>query len=155
MPVSAGILVYRTGKNGPEFLLGHPGGPFFRKKDEESWTIPKGLMETDEDGLAAAVREFTEETNYPLKGKKFLPLPDVKYKNGKLLKSWAIEEDFGSLEDFRSNTFELEWPPRSGTIQDFPEVDRLEYFPYSEACRKIHPIQLPLVKFVHSFLEGK
>jgi predicted NUDIX family NTP pyrophosphohydrolase len=140
--ISAGILAFRREKE-LEVLLAHPGGPFWSKKDAGAWTIPKGLVEAGDDIAAAARREFTEETSLFAKG-AMLELPPVRQKSGKLVHAFALEADF-DLGQFASNTFELEWPPRSGQRQSFPEIDRIAYFTLPVAKLKIIAYQLPLL----------
>jgi predicted NUDIX family NTP pyrophosphohydrolase len=140
--ISAGILVFRR-RGDFEILLAHPGGPFWAKKDAGVWTIPKGLVESGDDIVAAARREFSEETNLVAKG-DLIELAPVRQKSGKLLHAFALEEDF-DLNAFTSNTFELEWPPRSGRRQNFPEIDRIAYFDLPTAKLKIIPYQLSLL----------
>jgi predicted NUDIX family NTP pyrophosphohydrolase len=140
--ISAGILAFRREKE-LEVLLAHPGGPFWSKKDAGAWTIPKGLVEAGDDIAAAARREFTEETSLFAKG-AMLELPPVRQKSGKLVHAFALEADF-DLGQFASNTFELEWPPRSGRRQSFPEIDRIGYFTLPVAKLKIIAYQLPLL----------
>jgi predicted NUDIX family NTP pyrophosphohydrolase len=120
--ISAGILAFRR-KTALEVLLAHPGGPFWAKKDDGVWTIPKGLVEPGEDFVAAARREFNEETNLTAEG-ELLALTPVNQKSGKLVHAFAIEADF-ELGAFSSNAFEIEWPPKSGQRQSFPENDRI------------------------------
>jgi predicted NUDIX family NTP pyrophosphohydrolase len=140
--ISAGILAFRREKE-LEVLLAHPGGPFWSKKDAGAWTIPKGLVEAGDDIVVAARREFTEETNLFTKG-AMLELSPVRQKSGKLVHAFALEADF-DLSQFASNTFELEWPPRSGRRQSFPEIDRIAYFTLPVAKLKIIAYQLPLL----------
>jgi predicted NUDIX family NTP pyrophosphohydrolase len=140
---SAGILVYRRGAAGLEIFLVHPGGPFWAKKDLAAWSIPKGEFGDDEDPLAAALREFAEETGQMIKG-EFLTLTPVKQPSRKLVHAFAIEGDVDP-EKIVSNEFELEWPPRSGRMQRFPEVDRAAWFPLEEARRRLHRGLVPLV----------
>ena len=140
--ISAGILAFRREKE-LEVLLAHPGGPFWSKKDAGAWTIPKGLVEAGDDIATAARREFTEETNLFAKG-AMLELPPVRQKSGKLVHAFALAADF-DLSQFASNTFELEWPPRSGRRQSFPEIDRIAYFTLPVAKLKIIAYQLPLL----------
>jgi predicted NUDIX family NTP pyrophosphohydrolase len=140
--VSAGLLAFRR-QNGVEVLLAHPGGPYWAKKDDGAWTIPKGLAEPGDDLLATALREFTEETNFAAEG-EFVALAPVKQKSGKVVHVWAIEGDFDPTL-FASNTFELEWPPRSGRRQRFPEIDRVAYFPLLAAMTKIVGYQKPFL----------
>jgi predicted NUDIX family NTP pyrophosphohydrolase len=141
--ISAGLLAFRRG-SGLEVLLAHPGGPFWSKKDNGAWTIPKGLAMPGEDFLAAAQREFTEETNFSAGG-SFFALTPAKQKGGKLVHAWAIEADF-DLARFTSNTFDIEWPPKSGRRQSFPEIDRVAYFTLPIAETKILSYQLPLLR---------
>jgi predicted NUDIX family NTP pyrophosphohydrolase len=141
--VSAGLLAFRR-RPGVEVLLAHPGGPFWSRKDNGVWTIPKGLAEPGEDLLAAAQREFTEETNFPAGG-PFIALAPVKQKGGKVVHVWAVETNF-DLARFASNTFELEWPPKSGRRQSFAEIDCVAYFTLPVAATKILAYQLPLLR---------
>src|SRR5690348_14117804 len=140
--VSAGILAFRQ-RSGLEVLLGHPGGPFWAKKDDGAWTIPKGVVEAGDDLVAAARREFTEETGLVAEG-DMIELTPVTQKSGKLVYAFALERDF-DLSRFSSNTFELEWPPKSGRRQSFPEIDRIAYFALSIAQLKVISYQLPLL----------
>jgi predicted NUDIX family NTP pyrophosphohydrolase len=140
--ISAGILVFRR-KPALEVLLAHPGGPFWAKKDDGVWTIPKGLVEPGEDLVAAARREFNEETNLTAEG-ELLALTPVNQKSGKLVHAFAVEADF-ELGAFSSNAFEIEWPPKSGKRQNFPEIDRIAYFALPAAKIKIIAYQLPLL----------
>jgi predicted NUDIX family NTP pyrophosphohydrolase len=140
--ISAGLLAFRrTGRL--EVLLAHPGGPFWMKKDDAAWTIPKGLAEPGSDLLTSAQREFTEETNLTAAG-HFIALRPVRQKSGKLVHAWAFEADL-DLARFASNTFEMEWPPRSGNRQAFPEIDRIAWFEMREATVKIIAYQKPLL----------
>jgi predicted NUDIX family NTP pyrophosphohydrolase len=141
--ISAGLLAFRR-RGALEVLLAHPGGPFWAKKDDGAWTIPKGLAEPGADLLATARREFTEETNLTTAG-DFMVLTPVKHKSGKLVHVWAVSADF-DLATFASNTFEIEWPPRSGRRQSFPEIDRIAYFALPSAMRKIIAYQQPLLR---------
>ena len=131
---SAGILGFRRTRGELEVLLVHPGGPFFAKKDAGAWSIPKGLIEGD-DLLAEAKREFVEETGLPITAEA-IPLGSIRQKSGKLVHAWAVEGDW-DLADFKSNSFELEWPPKSGKRQSFPEADRAGWFSIAEAREKI------------------
>jgi predicted NUDIX family NTP pyrophosphohydrolase len=140
--ISAGLLVYRR-RDELEVLLGHPGGPFWIKKDAGAWTIPKGSIDTGEDHLAAARREFKEETNLTVAG-EMIALAPVNQKNGKKVFAFALEADL-DLKNFASNTFEMEWPPRSGRQQSFPEIDRIAYFTLAIAMTKIIAYQQPLL----------
>ncbi len=140
--LSAGLLAFRR-THGLEVLLAHPGGPFWAKKDAGAWTIPKGLAEPGADLLATARREFIEETNLSPAG-DFIALRPVKQKGGKIVHAFAFEADL-DLTSFASNTFALEWPPKSGRRQSFPEVDRIAYFPLPVAMGKIVAYQRPLL----------
>jgi predicted NUDIX family NTP pyrophosphohydrolase len=141
--VSAGLLAFRR-RNGLEVLLGHPGGPFWARKDDGVWTIPKGLVEPGDDLISAARREFTEETNLTLPGEA-VALRPVNQKSGKVVHAFAFEADF-DLANFASNSFEIEWPPKSGRRQSFPEIDRIAYFTLPTAMQKILPYQQPLLR---------
>ena len=141
--ISAGLLAFRR-RNAIEVLLAHPGGPFWAKKDDGVWTIPKGLVEPGDDLIAAARREFTEETNLTADG-ELVPLAPVNQKSGKTVLAFACEADF-DLARFASNEFEIEWPPKSGRRQSFPEIDRIAYFALPIAMTKILPYQQPLIR---------
>jgi predicted NUDIX family NTP pyrophosphohydrolase len=141
--LSAGLLLYRRRRGGLEVLLVHPGGPYNAGRDAGAWSIPKGLVEPDENDLDAAVREFEEETGLRPDG-LFRPLPAVRYPNGKRVRAWAVEGDCDPSA-ITSNTFEMEWPPRSGRLQRFAEVDRAAFFTTEEARRMILPAQEPLL----------
>jgi predicted NUDIX family NTP pyrophosphohydrolase len=132
---SSGILIYRRRGNALEVLLAHPGGPFWKKKDLGSWTIPKGEHGDDEDPLAAAQREFAEETGVDLSG-EFIPLGSVRQAGGKIVSAWAVESNLDASA-VHSNTFTMEWPPRSGRMQEFPEIDRAQWFSMEDARAKI------------------
>lgn len=138
MKQSAGILIYRNNP-GLQVLLVHPGGPFWKNKDTGAWSIPKGEFDAGEDPLIAAVRELKEETGLIVEG-EFAELSKTRLKSGKIIHAWAISAD-PSLEDFRSNTFSLEWPPKSGKMTEVPEVDKIEWFSLSEARTKMNPAQ--------------
>lgn len=139
MKQSAGILLYRLKNEVPEFFLVHPGGPFFTQKNEGWWTIPKGEVMDDEDPFTAAKREFKEETGYEVSG-EFTALMPVKQKAGKIVSCWAVEGDFDQNE-VKSNTFEIEWPPKSGQRKSFPEIDRAGWFAFEEAQQLINEAQ--------------
>ena len=144
---SAGVLVYRFGDGGPEFLLVHPGGPYWAKKDEAGWSIPKGLVAEGEETWAAAQREFAEELGQPIipaSGDQPVPLTPCPTPGGKLILAWLVEADL-DLTALRSNEFEIEWPPRSGRRASFPEVDRAAYFDPATALWKVHKGQRPIV----------
>ena len=139
---SAGILLHRRGAGGREVLLVHPGGPFWAKRDDGAWSIPKGEYADGEDAEAAARREFAEELGSPLPdGAPLVELGEVRQRNGKLVVAWAAEGDLDATAA-RSNTFEMEWPPRSGRRQEFPEIDRAEWFPLARAREKLIPAQV-------------
>lgn len=140
--LSAGILAYNLSEQGElKVFLVHPGGPFWKNKDEGAWSIPKGECDEEEDPLLAAKREFTEETGAVLPAGDFIPLEAVKIKSGKVISAWAINvsPDMAFIE---SNQFEMEWPPRSGKRQFFAEVDRADWFSIENAKTKINPGQL-------------
>lgn len=142
---SAGILMYRHGRGTIEVLLVHPGGPFWAKKDAGAWSVPKGEFDPHQEApLAAAQREFAEELGAPVSG-DFTALAPVRQRSGKVVRVWAVEGDFDPAR-IRSNSFSLEWPPRSGRYQDFPEVDRAAWFDLDTARQKILPAQLPLLE---------
>ena len=132
---SAGLLVFRRTDEGVQFLLAHPGGPFWKTRDEGAWSIPKGLVEAGEDLLVAARREFEEETGLAVQG-GFRPLKPLKQKSGKVVHAFLAECDL-DLGAFRSNLFDMEWPPRSGRTQAFPEIDRIGWFGDQEALARI------------------
>jgi predicted NUDIX family NTP pyrophosphohydrolase len=140
---SAGILLYRFRSGSPEFFLVHPGGPFWKNKDDGAWSIPKGEYEADEEPLAAARREFAEETGKTVDG-PFIPLSPVKLKSGKSVSAWAAEGDLDASA-LVSNTIQIEWPPKSGRWQTIPEVDRGDWFAPDLARRKINPAQTALI----------
>jgi predicted NUDIX family NTP pyrophosphohydrolase len=150
---SAGLLVYRGGGATLEVLLVHPGGPFWSKKDDGAWFIPKGEIEADEDAWAAAQREFREELGLAPPASEPLDLETVKNKGGKVIRAWALEGDL-ELSRLVSNTFSLEWPPRSGKLRDFPEVDRAQYFGVEAALQKMHPAEQPLLERLLRHLTG-
>jgi predicted NUDIX family NTP pyrophosphohydrolase len=139
---SAGLLLYRGHVHRLEVLLGHPGGPFFAKKDDGVWTIPKGEYEPDEEPLAAAYREFTEEIGTAPPDGEPVPLGETRQSNGKLAVVWALEGDL-DVTEICCNLFDLEWPPRSGRIQQFPELDRAGWFDVETARRKAFASQAP------------
>ena len=142
---SAGILLYRVRDGAPEVLLVHPGGPFWAKRDAGAWSIPKGEHEPGEDPRACAMRELEEElgTN-PAGDANLVELGDVRQRGGKTVTAWAVNGDFDPAT-LRSNTFSMEWPPRSGAMRDFPEVDRAEWFSLGEARERILPAQAPFL----------
>lgn len=142
---SAGILVYRLLPGDVQVLLVHPGGPFWAKKDDGAWFIPKGEIEAGEQPLATALREFNEELGMAPPTGHPLELGTAKNKGGKLIYAWALAGDL-DLSCFKSNVFSLEWPPKSGKFRDFPEVDRAQYFGVEEALVKMHAAELPFVQ---------
>jgi predicted NUDIX family NTP pyrophosphohydrolase len=141
---SAGILLYRKTNAGLQVFLVHPGGPFFKNKNSGAWSIPKGEYPEDEDALAAARREFLEETGQPVDG-HFIRLKPVTLKSGKTVHAWAVEGDIDH-ETITSNLFEMEWPPKSGKKQSFPEIDRAAWFVIDEAKEKVNPAQTALIE---------
>jgi len=142
--ISSGLLLFRTRNRVLEFLLVHPGGPFWKNKDAGSWTIPKGEITEGEEPLNAAIREFQEELGFAPTG-PFTELPTIKQKGGKLVHAWAFEGDCDPTQ-IKSNTFSMEWPPRSGRQCEFPEVDRAEFFNLENAKTKINSAQIPLLE---------
>jgi len=148
--LSAGLLVYRLGAEGYEVFLVHPGGPFWRTRDVGAWSIPKGEVTAGEDPLAAARRELAEETGFAA-APPWLPLKAVRQLGGKTVMAWAAAGDFDAAA-IASNTFAMEWPPRSGRMQSFPEVDRAAWFSLTEARRKILAGQVPLVEQLEKLL---
>jgi predicted NUDIX family NTP pyrophosphohydrolase len=142
---SAGLLVYRVVPGSLEVLLVHPGGPFWAKKDDGAWFIPKGEIEPGEQPWTTAQREFREELGMDPPAGEARELGTVKNKGGKLIYAWALAGDL-DLSGFVSSTFELEWPPRSGKLRAFPEVDRARYFAADLAVHKMHPAELPLLE---------
>jgi predicted NUDIX family NTP pyrophosphohydrolase len=140
---SAGLLLFRRKSAGLEVLLVHPGGPLWAKKDDGAWSTPKGEIEAEEDPLAAARREFEEELGSPISG-EFIELAPIRQASGKVVHAWAIEGDFDPAT-LTGGTFTIEWPPRSGRQQHFPEVDRAEWFTVDEAKRKINKAQAALL----------
>ena len=141
--VSAGLLMYRRDNGTLQILLAHPGGPFFRNKDDGAWSIPKGEIESGEDLLETAKREFREEIGVTPTG-PFIALTTVKQRGGKIVHAWAFEGDCDPTA-IVSNTFNMEWPPRSGKQMDFPEIDRAEFFDVSTARQKMNAGQVALI----------
>jgi len=151
---SAGIIAYRI-KNGTlEVFLVHQGGPFWKNKDDGAWSIPKGEYELGEDPLTVALREFEEETGNQISPVNAIVLSPVKLKSGKTVTAWAIEADF-EQSFISSNTFEMEWPPRSGKMQSFPEVDDARWFAAGLAIIKINPSQAPLLHQLQQILAAE
>ena|ERR1700733_10495995 len=141
---SAGVVLFRRVGGEIEVLLAHPGGPFWKNKDDGAWSIPKGEYRDDEDPLAAAKREFAEETGFTPSG-DFVPLGEVRQPGGKVVSAWAVEGDFDPT-NLRSNTFSILWPPGSGKLREFPEIDRAEWFALEIARRKILKGQAELLE---------
>jgi len=148
---SAGILLYRQRAAQVEVLLVHPGGPFWSKKDDGAWFIPKGELEAGELPLCAARREFREELGSEPPNSQPLELGTVRNKSGKLIYAWALEGDFDPAQ-LKSNTFLLEWPPKSGQKREFPEVDRAAFFTLPDAEPKLHQAELPLLGRLRALL---
>jgi predicted NUDIX family NTP pyrophosphohydrolase len=141
---SAGLLLYRRAAGGLEVLLVHPGGPFWARRDLGAWSLPKGEYADGESGLDAARREFQEELGSPPPDGKFLDLGEVRQKSGKVVDAWAVAGDLDA-DAVTSNEFEMEWPPRSGRTQTFPEVDRAQWFDLEQARERINPAQAALL----------
>jgi predicted NUDIX family NTP pyrophosphohydrolase len=139
--ISAGLLMVRFNNNQPEFFLVHPGGPFFKNKNEGTWSIAKGLVEENEDLLLTATREFEEETGIVPRA-PFHSLGNTKLKSGKILHVWIFLGEWDETSGIHSNTFKLEWPPRSGKFLDIPEADRASWFSFEMACKHINPGQV-------------
>jgi predicted NUDIX family NTP pyrophosphohydrolase len=151
---SAGLLLYRRTGAGVEVLLGHMGGPYWERKDAAAWSIPKGEYEPDEPPMDAARREFAEELGIPAPdGVDYVPLGEVLQRGSKVVTAWAVENDV-DVTEIVSNTFQMEWPPRSGRRQEFPEIDRAEWFPLPVARLKIVQGQLPLLDRLAQHLSG-
>jgi predicted NUDIX family NTP pyrophosphohydrolase len=144
MKTSAGILLYRRAPTHLEVLLVHPGGPIWAKREEGAWSIPKGEASEGEDLLDAARREFEEELGSPPPGGPYVALGSITQKGGKVVHAWAVE---GTIDTavIKSNTFSMEWPPRSGRQQEFPEIDKAAFFPLEEASGKLNPAQVPFL----------
>jgi predicted NUDIX family NTP pyrophosphohydrolase len=141
---SAGIMLWRRRDGRLEVLLAHNGGPFWAKKDLGHWTVPKGEAEPGEELEAVARREFAEETGHDLPDAPLIHLGEIRQKSGKLVTAWAVEGDLDPAAAV-SNTFEMEWPPRSGRTQHFPEIDRVEWFDPGEARRRLKAAQVPFL----------
>jgi predicted NUDIX family NTP pyrophosphohydrolase len=152
---SAGVLLFRREGAAVEVLLVHPGGPFWTKKDLKAWSMPKGEVDAGEEPRASALRELEEElgSRLGLVADDLTELGSVRQKGGKLVHCWSAEGDFDPAE-LRSNTFEMEWPPRSGVQREFPEVDRAEWFGLDEARRRINPAQAELLDRLVASLRG-
>jgi len=150
---SAGLLMFRRENKNLEVFLAHPGGPFFKNKDESSWSIPKGLIEAGEKPLETAKREFKEETGIT-PDPPFISLDTIKQKGGKVVHAWAFEGNIPA--DFKpaSNKFEMEWPPNTGNKQLFPEIDKAEFFTVEQAKLKINPAQAVFIERLLDTLSG-
>lgn len=149
---SAGILLFRPRSGQLEVLLAHPGGPFFRNRDAGHWTIPKGEADGDEELAAVARREFEEETGSVPPDGEAIDLGSIVQKGGKVVHAWGIEGDLDPATA-ESNMFEMVWPPGSGRVQAFPEIDRVEWFDVDEAKRRVKPTQIPLIDRLVEALE--
>jgi predicted NUDIX family NTP pyrophosphohydrolase len=153
--ISAGLLMFRRRKNKLEVLLAHPGGPFHVHKDDGAWTIPKGEAAPGEDLLTRAQIEFEEEVGFgPKNVRDYIELGSIIQKGGKTVHGWGFEGDLPESFECKSNLFEMEWPPRSGKLKQFPEVDRAEFFTEEIARRKIKPAQIPLLDRLRRALQG-
>lgn len=152
MRVSAGILLFRRASAGLEVLLAHPGGPIFASRDEGHWTIPKGEPDPDEPLIETARREFQEETGMPPPDGPWIELGSIVQKGGKVVHGWAVEGDLRP-EDLVSESFELEWPPRSGRTETHPEIDRVAWFDPGAARRRIKAAQIPLIERLEAALD--
>jgi predicted NUDIX family NTP pyrophosphohydrolase len=151
---SAGLILYRrTRDGGVEVLLAHPGGPIWAKRDEGAWTVPKGEFHDGEEAWAVARREFEEETGHPAPDGDPIGLGEIRQKGGKLVEAWALEGDLDAA-NAHSNTFPLEWPPRSGRWITVPEIDRVEWFDPAEARRRIKDTQIPFIDRLLNALGG-
>ena len=147
--------MYRWRKSRLEVFLAHPGGPYFAKKDEGDWSVPKGEVDGDEELLETACREFEEETGQSVPpNTQFLDLGMIQQKGGKFVHAWAFEGDWDDSRPLKSNTFKLEWPPGSGKKQSFPEIDRAEFFSLSKARRKLKQSQVPLIDRLETALSS-
>lgn len=141
---SAGLLLHRRAAGAAEVLLVHPGGPVWARRDAGAWSIPKGEYEPDEEPLAAARREFAEELGVPPPAGEPVDLGEIRQKSGKRVRAWALAGDL-DVAEIHSNTFTMQWPPRSGQVREFPEVDRAQWFGLEEAREKINPAQAELL----------
>lgn len=156
MKKSTGLLLYRIKNKNPEVFLVHPGGPYWFKKEMGAWSIPKGEIEEGEDPFLAAIREMKEETGITIDipQEKFFRLSEAKQKSGKIVIAWAVETDF-TIGKIKSNLFEMEWPPKSGEMQSFPEVDREGWFSIIEAKKRIVSGQIPLIEELEKKITGE
>ncbi len=149
--LSAGILLYRF-RPDLQVLIGHPGGPFWSNKHEGAWSIPKGIVESSEDTKAAAIREFAEETGIRVDPSRLLDLGEITLKSRKRVAAWAALGDVAA-EECRSNTVTLEWPPRSGRMVEFPEIDEVRWCTVREASQLLNPAQVPFLARLHKSLD--
>lgn len=152
--VSAGLLMFREKDSHLEVFLAHPGGPYFTRKDDGFWGIPKGMIEHQEDLLTAAMREFQEETGIKAQG-EFIPLGHVVLRIGKTVHCWAFRGDWDESLPIVSNLFALEWPPRSGQIRQFPEIDRARFFSVAAARQKINRTQSQFIDRLEQYLRNQ
>ena len=155
--LSAGLLLYGFRERGLEVFLVHPGGPFWRKKDAGAWSLPKGEYLPGEDALAAAQREFQEETGFPPPEGDYVPLGELRQPGGKVVTAWAVKIDRDGdypSDQIQGNSFSMEWPPKSGCMQQFPEVDRAAWFPLATAKTKIVPGQAAFLDRLAAYLAG-
>jgi predicted NUDIX family NTP pyrophosphohydrolase len=150
---SAGLLMYREGPSGLQVLLAHPGGPFWKHRDQGAWSLPKGELSPGEDAQAAACREFTEETGFAV-CPPLLPLGELRQKGGKCVTAWAFQGEADPAQ-LRCNLFELEWPPRSGRLRQFPEIDRVEWFSLAAARGKLLASQQPFLDRLEDLLAAQ
>jgi predicted NUDIX family NTP pyrophosphohydrolase len=148
---SAGLLLWRRGDDGLEVFIAHMGGPFWARKDAAAWSIPKGEFLPDEDALLAARREFVEEIGVPAPELDYVKLGEFRQSSGKVVIAFAAESDF-TVAEVSSNTFPVEWPPRSGRIQEFPEIDRAEWMPLADAEWRLVKGQVPLLEALGSLV---
>lgn len=148
---SAGLLLHRRRSDALEVLLVHPGGPLWARRDAGAWSIPKGEHDPDEEPLAAARREFAEELGTPPPAGEAVDLGEVRQKSGKWVRAWALAGDV-DVTEIHSNTFEMQWPPRSGQLREFPEVDRAQWFALDQAREKINPAQAELLDRLQTYI---
>jgi predicted NUDIX family NTP pyrophosphohydrolase len=149
-------VIHRFRGEDLQIFLAHPGGPFFKHKDDGHWTIPKGEVEPGENLLAAAIREVAEEVGIAVDpASRFHSLGSIRQKGGKIVHAWSVELDWDEAQPFQSSVFAMEWPPGSGRMQDFPEVDRAQYFPFDEATRKVKQAQVPLLERLQQHLTSR
>lgn len=149
---SAGILVFKKNNSEVEVMLIHPGGPFWKNKNENAWSIPKGLVEEGEDELKGAIREFQEETGFSMHEGDFIEMEEARQAGGKVVKVWAIQSDYDPAA-LKSNLFKMEWPPKSGKLKEFPEADKAAWFDIEMAKTKIVKGQIPVLEQLAVYLE--